>query len=259
MTPLLKVESVSLRHGTKQVLDHVRFQAGAGECIALLGCNGAGKSTLMDLMAGLRKPDSGDVMLEGRSLQQWPGNLLSQRVAHMPQSVRADLPYSAEQVVLMGRYPHRDSWRDSWLDSPEDRDHARAAMERTQCWEYHARPMHTLSGGERQRVLLAACLAQHAQIYLFDEPSVYLDIDQQLRCFALLREEADSGKTCIAVTHDINLALSYCTRLIILAEQKLAADMTVAEAQASSDWLQWFSPQLQMGTTPQGRPWVWYQ
>lgn len=255
MTNLLEVKNVSLRHGHKPVINDVSFNANAGEFIALLGSNGAGKTTLMDIVAGLRKPDAGEVVLEGRGLDEWPRNALSQRVAHMPQAVRPDLGYSAEQVVLMGRYPHRESW----FDSPEDHALAQAAMERTQSWEFRNRRVHTLSGGERQRVLLAACLVQHADLFLFDEPSIYLDIDQQLRCFALLRDEAASGKACIAVTHDINLALSYCSRLLILSGQRLVFDISVEEARRSQEWLQVFSRQLELGTTPQGRPWVWYQ
>ena len=73
--------------------------------------------------------------------------------------------------------------------------------------------MQTLSGGERQRVLLAACFAQAPQLLLLDEPSTHLDVDQQLHCFSLLREESARGAACLAVTHDLNLALAYATRL----------------------------------------------
>ena len=91
-------------------------------------------------------------------------------------------------------------------------------MRRTDCWELRDRLMQTLSGGERQRVLLAACFAQVAAVLLLDEPSTHLDIDQQLHCFSLLREESERGAACLAVTHDLNLALTYATRIIVLAE-----------------------------------------
>jgi ABC-type cobalamin/Fe3+-siderophores transport system ATPase subunit len=169
--------------------------------------------------------------------------------------VRTDLPYTVEQLVLMGRYPHRTSW----FDSPEDVAAARIAMQRTSCWQDRGRRFFTLSGGERQRVLLAACLAQQAHLLLWDEPSVFLDIDQQLSCFQLLKEEAAAGKLCIAVTHDINLALTYCSRLLVISNHKLVADIATSEATLRPEWLGFLSPHLELGTGPNGNPWVWYQ
>jgi iron complex transport system ATP-binding protein len=116
----------------------------------------------------------------------------------------------------------------------------------------------TLSGGERQRVLLAACFAQTPQVLLLDEPSSYLDIDQQLQCFSLLREESARGVACVTVTHDLNLVLAYATRIVVLAEGTVAWDMSVDEAAHTSDWLSLFSPRLTLSTTPSGRSWVSY-
>jgi ABC-type cobalamin/Fe3+-siderophores transport system ATPase subunit len=116
----------------------------------------------------------------------------------------------------------------------------------------------TLSGGERQRVLLASCLAQQPELFLLDEPSTHLDLDQQLHCFSLMAEQCASGASCLAVTHDLNLALSYGTRLIVLADGAVAWDMTIEEATRSAEWLRLFSNRLALTTTPAGRPWVAY-
>jgi iron complex transport system ATP-binding protein len=78
--------------------------------------------------------------------------------------------------------------------------------------------------------LLAACLAQNASILLLDEPSTFLDIEQQLHCFTVLREEAKTGKLCIAVTHDLNLALTHCSRILVLAEGVVAHDLSRAKS-----------------------------
>jgi len=180
---------------------------------------------------------------------------MSQRVSHLPQSIHSDLPFTAEQLVAMGRYPHTDSW----FESGDDHRFIQQAMERTRCWAQRHRAFGSLSGGERQRVLLAACLAQNATTLLLDEPSTFLDIEQQLHCFTVLREEASLGKLCIAVTHDLNLALTYCTRLIVLADGVVAHDISAAQAQDSKNWLALFSSRLNIGSTPAGTPWVWYQ
>jgi iron complex transport system ATP-binding protein len=94
---------------------------------------------------------------------------------------------------------------------------------------------------------------------LFDEPSTYLDVHQQLQCFSTLAELAGEGALCIAVTHDLNLALAHCTRLLILDRGSLAADFATEEAAANSEWLPLLSPRLRMTRTPEGRPWVLYQ
>ena len=122
-------------------------------------------------------------------------------------------------------------------------------MTRCACLEFRHRRLSTLSGGERQRVLLAACLAQQPRLLLLDEPATYLDIDQQLHCFTLLREEASRGAACLAVTHDLNLALTFCTRLLILADRTIAHDVPVAAALDHPEWLSLFSPRLTVTRT----------
>jgi len=252
---LLEVDGVSFSYGSRSVLDSISFRAEQGEFLALLGINGSGKSTLLDIISGFRIPETGCVTIGGRSQKQWKRREIAQRVSHLPQAIHADLPFSAEQLVGMGRYPHTDRW----FESEEDHKHIRAAMERTSCWPQRHRSFGSLSGGERQRVLLAACLAQNAGALLLDEPSTFLDIEQQLHCFSVLRDEAQEGKLCIAATHDLNLALTYCTRLMVLADGVIAYDIQTAEAHDNKEWLGLFSKRLDIGKTPTGSPWVWYQ
>lgn len=255
MSDLLEIANLELSYGNRAVLRSITFNAKPGEFIALVGVNGAGKSTMLDIIAGFRRPASGSVVIAGRDQKTWSLRELAQRVSHLPQAVHSDLPYTAEQLVAMGRYPHTDRW----FESDEDHLFIQQAMERTRCWDYRHRNFASLSGGERQRVLLAACLAQNASILLFDEPSTFLDIEQQLHCFTVLREEAGAGKLCIAVTHDLNLALSHCSRLVILADGVVANDVPASKAHENGDWLQLFSSRLCIGHSPSGVPWIWYQ
>ena len=255
MSTLLEVANLQLSYGDRVILRSATLSAKSGEFLALVGINGAGKSTLLDIIAGFRKPVSGSVSIAGRDQRDWSLRELAQRVSHLPQAVHADLPYTAEQLVAMGRYPHTDRW----FESDEDHSFIREAMERAHCWEYRQRNFRSLSGGERQRVLLAACLAQNASILLLDEPSTFLDIEQQLHCFTLLRDEAKTGKLCIAVTHDLNLALAHCSRVLVLADGVVAHDLTASNAHENDQWLQLFSSRLRFGNPPAGTPWVWYQ
>jgi iron complex transport system ATP-binding protein len=250
----LQVEHLAWHVNGQAVLADVSFEVHGGEVAAVMGRNGAGKSTLLDIVAGLRAQSSGSVRLDGRPIAAWDPRSRARLMAHLPQAVRADLPFLAGELVLMGRYPHTDRW----FESDQDRAAMERAMRRTDCWELRDRQVQTLSGGERQRVLLAACFAQTPEVLLLDEPSTHLDIDQQLHCFTLLREESERGVACVAVTHDLNLALTYATRLIVLAHGRVAVDLPVEEAARSSKWLALFSPHLRLSTTPSGRPWVSY-
>jgi iron complex transport system ATP-binding protein len=255
MSALLSIRNVSFGYPGHRVLDSIHFSADGGQFIVLMGVNGAGKSTLLDIAAGLRSPDSGEVLLQDRDVRKWPARERSRRISHLPQGTRNELPFTVEQVVLMGRY----AYADRWFESDEDHAYARDAMRRMDCLQFHDRLYSTLSGGEQQRVLLAACIAQCPSLMLFDEPSTYLDVHQQLQCFSTLAELAREGALCIAVTHDLNLALAHCTRILILNQGQLAADFAIQEAAVNPRWLSWLSPRLRMSHTPEGKPWVIYQ
>jgi iron complex transport system ATP-binding protein len=254
MSVRLRVEDVAWCAGGRPILSGVTFEVQGGEVAVVMGRNGAGKSTLLDIVAGLKTSTGGEVRLDDRALAAWDPRARARVVAHLPQTVRPDLPFLAGELVLMGRYPHTDRW----FEGDEDRTAVERAMRRTDCWELRDRLLQTLSGGERQRVLLAACFAQEPELLLLDEPSTHLDIDQQLHCFSLLREESARGAACVAVTHDLNLGLAYGTRLIVLADGKVALDVPVEDAIRSPDWLSLFSSRLTLSMTESGRPWVSY-
>jgi iron complex transport system ATP-binding protein len=252
---LLEVHDLEWRVAATPILDRIRFGVRPGEFVALMGKNGAGKSTLLDLIAGVRQPIAGRIVLQGRRLHAWSATERARLIGHLPQAIRPELPFTVEQLVLMGRYP----WADRWFESDADRTAAEDAMGRWDCADLRHRLVSTLSGGERQRVLLAACLAQTPTLLLLDEPATFLDVDQQLQCFHLLREQAASGVTCIAVTHDVNLALTFCSRMVVLAGGTIAYNAPTTEALERPEWLALFSSRLRLTTTPSGRPWVCYQ
>jgi iron complex transport system ATP-binding protein len=254
MNVRLRIDDVAWRVNGREVLAGVSLEVRAHELVVVTGLNGAGKSTLLDIVAGLRRPTGGVVLLNDRPSGEWDPRARARLVAHLPQAVRPDLPFLAGELVLMGRYPHTDRW----FESDRDRDAVEAAMRRTGCWDMRGRLVQTLSGGERQRVLLAACLAQAPEVLLLDEPSTHLDIDQQLQCFALLREESERGAASLVVSHDLNLALTYGTRIVVIADGRVARDLPVGDAARTPEWLALFSPRLTLAATASGRPWVSY-
>lgn len=254
-TPLLRVRHVAWQTPDgAEVLREVSLDVVAGEFVAVMGRNGAGKSTLLDVMAGLRAPTEGSVAIDGRPLDDWHPMERARTLAHLPQMLRADLSMRAEALVLMGRYPHAVHW----LESDRDTRIAHDAMARCECLAFRHRIVSTLSGGERQRVLLAACLAQEARILLLDEPATFLDVDQQLECFGVVRREAERGAACVAVTHDVNLALTFCTRLVVLADRGIARDISAEDALTEPAWLRAFTTRVRIEHRTTGT-WVQYR
>jgi ABC-type cobalamin/Fe3+-siderophores transport system ATPase subunit len=251
----LRIRNVAWRaSGGPDVLHSISLDVAPKEFVAIMGRNGAGKSTLLDVIAGLRRPTEGSVAIAGRPLDEWHPTERARALAHLPQMLRADLSMRAEALVLMGRYPHAARW----FESAEDVRIAHEAMARCECLEFRHRALSTLSGGERQRVYLASCLAQQASVLLLDEPATFLDVDQQLHCFNVVRAEADRGAACMAVTHDVNLALTFCTRLVVLADRGIARDVSVDAALDDPNWLRAFSTRVTVERGPTGT-WVRYQ
>ena len=253
---MVRVRDLGWRVGSTAIIERVSFDVGPGEFVAVMGRNGAGKSTLLDLMAGLRQPSMGAITVAGTAIDRLTPIERSRVLAHLPQNVRTDRTLTAASLVLMGRYGQPTN---RWFDTADDVAIARAAMQRCDCLSFADRAVGTLSGGERQRVLLAACLAQTAGLLLLDEPATFLDVDQQLQCFSVLRAEAERGVACLAVTHDVNLALTFCTRVIVLAERGIAYDSPVSAAVEQPDWLALLSGRMRATAGPRGEPWVLYQ
>ena len=199
---LFSLDDLRFRFGPAQVLRGITLELQPGEMTAVVGPNGAGKSTLMSILSGYRDGYEGSCKFLDVELREWKKSSLGRRMAFIPQLVRLEFPFTAEQVVMMGRTPHCHGL----FESEQDRDAVRSAMEITDTVEFAPREFGRLSGGERQRVILASALAQQPEVLLLDEPTTFLDLKHQLGAYGLLRGLARSGMSVIAITHDLNLA-----------------------------------------------------
>jgi iron complex transport system ATP-binding protein len=206
-------------------LHEASFEFPRNGLITIAGPNGAGKSTLLGILAGLRSPYSGSCMFADtfghKEIRQWPKREFARRVAFLPQSVRMEFPFTVEEVVLMGRTPYASGW----FQTAEDRSAAEEAMTTTDTLAFRGRDFRTLSGGEAQRVILASALTQRPEVLLLDEPATHLDLRHQLSLYRLLGELAQS-RLVVAVTHDLNLALRFSNRVMVLEGGRIAGDGT---------------------------------
>jgi iron complex transport system ATP-binding protein len=209
-----------MAYGPRRVLSNVSAEFAAARMSTIVGPNGAGKSTLLGILAGLRDSFEGSCTYRGREIRKWGRRAFARSVAFVPQSLRLEFPFTADQVVMMGRTP----FGDGLFEAPGDRDAVDRAMAITDTEPFRNRDFRTLSGGERQRVVLASALAQSPEFLLLDEPTTFLDLKHQLSTYRLLRDLCGQGLGVITVTHDLNLALTYSDRVLLLNDGRVEAD-----------------------------------
>ena len=222
--------------------------------VAIAGPNGAGKSTLLGIMAGLRHPYRGSCTYAGVEVRRWRRREFARRVTFLPQSMRIEFPFTAEQVVFMGRTPYGDGW----FESPEDDAAVARAMETTDTLAFRLRDFRALSGGERQLVILASALAQDPETLLLDEPTTFLDLKHQLSMYRMLADLAARGMLVVAVTHDLNLALRFSDRVLLLDQGRIAADGAPPEVLHPDLIAQVFGVHAEIRQDSLGRPWISY-
>jgi iron complex transport system ATP-binding protein len=225
MTALVEVREVAFtyvaapRSRVAFAIRDLSFAVAAGEIVAVIGPNASGKTTLVRLLSRVLVPARGAIALDGRDLAALSGAEVARQVAVVPQDVPAGFPYTVEELVLMGRFPHGPT---RFFETREDRAAAAEAMAATGVSALAGEPLARLSGGERQRVILARALAQEPRLLLLDEPTAHLDLRHQVETVALLRRlNRHRGLTVLLVSHDLNLAAEVSHRILLMAGGQL--------------------------------------
>jgi len=248
MQSAIALEGVSFSYGENEVLSAVTFALGSGEFVGIIGPNGSGKSTLLRIMAGILRPSSGVVTMAGRPMQNLSRREIARSVAVVPQETTFVFPFTALEVVLMGRSPHLGRFG---IEGEDDLEVARQAMEATDTWFLRDRTMEEVSGGEKQRVIVARALAQKPEILLLDEPTNALDIRHQVDIYQLLQRLHDeSGLTIVLISHDLNLSARACERLILLHRGRIQCDGGPDEVITSALLSEVYETELEVHTDP---------
>jgi iron complex transport system ATP-binding protein len=228
------------------------FAVERGEVFGVIGPNSAGKTSLLRLLTRVLEPQRGEILLDGRPVRALPPWELARRVAVVPQEAPRPFPFSVEQLVLMGRYPHAPG---RFFEDAADVAAARAAMAATGTLELGRVPLEQLSGGERQRALLARALAQEPRLLVLDEPTAHLDLRYQAETAALLRRlNAERGMTILLVSHDLNLAAELCDRLLLLNAGEVARVGTPGEVLEQALLEDVFGCRVTVDKSASGRP-----
>jgi len=202
----LKACDVNVLKSDRLLVKAASIDVACGELIGLIGPNGAGKSTLLSLLAGIDKPSSGTIHLDGQALHDIPINERSTKIGWLEQLGTVHWPVTVERLVMLGRIPHLPTWG---KPSESDLDAVERAITVADCSSIRKQIVTTLSGGERARALLARALAAEPSMLFADEPVSALDLAHQLQTMQLLREFAVEEKAAVVVLHDLSLAARY--------------------------------------------------
>lgn len=213
----VQVDEVCWAVDGQLILNDVSLEIEPNSLVGLIGPNGSGKSTLLRCIYRLYRPDSGTITLDGEDLQALGSRESALRTAVVLQEYPTDFQFTVEEIVSMGRNPHKGMFD---MDNDQDYRVVRDALDRVDMTNFASRNFNTLSGGEKQRVIIARTLAQQAQFLVLDEPTNHLDIRSQLETMELVK---GLGITTLAALHDLNIAASYCDMIYVIDGGKIVA------------------------------------
>ncbi len=212
---VMRADDVTFRTSGQTLVDETSLDIEQGSRLAIIGPNGAGKSTLLRMLAGLLRPSSGNVYIEGTPIDRLKPRERARRFAFVGQTDAPDHQLLVEDYVSLGRIPHMGA-----LTKAGDRDIVAEALLRAKVAQFSRRPIGSLSGGERQRVQLARAIAQQPDILFLDEPTNHLDPKARSELLALV---AGLDVTVIAVLHDLPLVAPFATHVAVMHSAQLVA------------------------------------
>ncbi|HBM3490219.1 TPA: ABC transporter ATP-binding protein [Listeria innocua] len=218
----MEVRDVSFSYnGTDAILKNVSFTIQKNKINTIVGPNGSGKSTLLEILARLLSPNSGEVLLEGKSIFEWKAKEFAQNVAIVHQNNILPSELTVKELLYFGRLPYKN-WR--MTRTKADDVAVEKALKQTELSEKAEKFVDSLSGGERQRVFIATALAQDTPILLLDEPTTFLDMYFQLEILELVKRLNQEEKlTIVMILHDLNQARTYSDQLVVMKNGEVVA------------------------------------
>lgn len=245
---MISLETVSCSYTGRPVLNSVSVNISETDFTVIIGPNGAGKSTLFNAIMGFMPLESGQISIFERDLKDYSRPELAKLIAFVPQESVFTFDYQVEELVLMGRFPHLGLMQ-SWGE--EDRKIAAKALGSMGLDGFGERWYSQLSGGEKQRVMIARALAQETRFIFLDESLSQLDINFQLEIMDLLSQVRQStGQGIVLISHNLNLAANYASRLVFLKAGRVLASGDPDELMMSQLLREVFGLELQTALNP---------
>ncbi|RLI76080.1 ABC transporter ATP-binding protein [Archaeoglobales archaeon] len=214
---ILEVKNVKVRLGSSEILKDVTFKIDKHEMVALLGPNGSGKSTILKTIFGVLKPVGGIVYLDGENIEEFSFKQIARKIGYLPQE-NPETNLKVIDVVLLGRTPYLGEFKHPTKD---DLEIALNALKSVGMEGFEDRKFSELSGGEKQKVMIARIFAQQSEVLLLDEPTAHLDISSQIEVMELVNKKVSDEVAAIVTMHDINLATSFCNRILMVKDGRI--------------------------------------
>ncbi|MCQ2078951.1 MAG: ABC transporter ATP-binding protein [archaeon] len=215
--------NISVSKPPKRIVEGASIHVDEGEFVGLLGPNGSGKSTILKTIYRTMKRESGEIDLDGTPIDDLSLKESALKMSVVTQHNYYNFEFKVEEVVLMGRTPHKKTME---LDNDEDHRIVEDALRKVNMWHMKDRGFSSLSGGEQQRIILARALAQQTPCMVLDEPTNHLDIKYQLEVLDIVKQ---LKCTTLCALHDLNLAAQYCDRIYVLLDGKIIREGTPEE------------------------------
>lgn len=216
---MLKARGIRFAYGRHPVLKGVDLQLESGELCSILGNNGAGKSTLLKCLVGILRQQEGAVLVDGNDAAGLKRMEMARRMAYVAQRGEGAARLTVFDTVLMGRRPHI-----AWGVTERDLCVVEEIMEAMGLGGFALRYIDELSGGEFQKVVIARALAQEPRVLLLDEPTSNLDLKNQVEVMRTVKRAVEErGIAALMAIHDINLALRFSDRFILLENGSVLA------------------------------------
>ncbi len=219
----IEAKEIQVSFGEHEILKNVSVEVGKNRFIGIIGPNGSGKSTLLKCIYRTLKPQGGAVYLDGTYLEDMRAKDSARKLAVVAQHNYYNFEFTVNEVVLMGRSPHKRALE---RDNAKDYEIVKEALRTVGMEKFADRSFSTLSGGEQQRVILARALAQQTPCLVLDEPTNHLDITHQLQLLSIVKK---LNVTVISAVHDLNIAAAYCDLLYVMVNGQIVGYGTPQE------------------------------
>lgn len=214
----IEIAGLEFSYESVPVLEDINLELKEGETLAIVGPNASGKTTLLKCINRILEPQKGTILIDGEELKELGKEEIARKIGHVPQAEAENFPTTVFDTVLMGRKPHG-----GWKPSKKDLEIASEIIEKLNLEEISMRNIGEISGGQRQKVMIARCLAQEPEAILLDEPTSSLDLRHKLEVLNSVKEQAQEGISVVMAMHDLNLALRYSDKILMLREGKIFA------------------------------------
>ena len=214
----ITIQNIEFSYNGIPTLENIDNNFEKGDFVALVGPNGSGKSTLIKCLNGILKVQKGAVLIDDKTIHSFTPGELAREIAYVPQSENKKVVLTVFDVVLLGRKPYIN-----WKPAGHDLEVAAEILDTLHLEHIAMKDFNKLSGGQQQCVYIARALAQEPDILLLDEPTANLDIKHQVEVLELLKTLSRKGITIVIALHDINVAIRYATKIMMLKEGRLFA------------------------------------